>query len=111
MYFKLLYYGFQEGPSVERLGKLQDRRNKATRVQIGTLRLVGNKFTVTITHRLNRASDTPLLKLDKPYKNSTTREQFFQSVYFDAMRSLGFFAKPRSKPFHYAAVQYMAANS
>jgi len=110
MYFKLFYYGFQEGPSVERLGKLQDRRSKATSVQIGTLRLVGKEFRVTITHRLNRSSNTPLEKLDKPFENGTTRESFFSGVYMSAMQSLGFFAKPRSKPFHYAAVQYVAAS-
>ena len=111
MYFKLFYYGFQEGPSAKELGKLQDRRNKATRVQIGTLRLVGKEFRVTITHKLNRSSNFPLQKLDKPYENGTTRESFFRGVYRSAMQSLGFFAKPRSKPFHYAAVQYVAANS
>lgn len=111
MYFKLLYYGFQEGPSAQSLGKLQDRRSKATSVQIGTLRLVGNEFRVTITHRLNRSSNFPLQKLDKPYENGTTRESFFKGVYLSAMQSLGFFAKPRSKPFHYAAVQYVAENS
>ena len=111
MYFRLLYYGYQQGPSVKRLGKLQDRRSNATSVQIGTLRLVGKEFKVTITHRLNRSSNTPLEKLDNPYENGTTRESFFRGVYMSAMQSLGFFAKPRSKPFHYAAVRYVAENS
>ena len=109
MYFKLLYYGFQEGPSAKRLGKLQDRRSNETSVQIGTLRLVGKEFKVTITHRLNRSSSTPLEKLKEPYENGSTRENFFRSVYLNAMQSLGFFAKPRAKPFHYAAVRYVAA--
>lgn len=107
MYFRLFYYGYQEGPSVKKLGKLQDRRNDTTRVQIGTLRLVGNEFRVNITHRLNRSSSTPLQLLEEPYENGTTNDNFFDDVYMDAMRSLGFFAKPRSKPFHYAAVRYV----
>ena len=110
-YFRLLYYGYQEGSSMQRLGKLQDRRTKATSVQIGTLRLVGNEYRVTITHRLNRSSRMPLERLDKPYENGTINDRFFRGVYLSAMQSLGFFAKPRAKPYHYAAIQYVATTS
>ena len=107
IHYQLFYYGYQVGSSMKTLGKLQDKRNDQTRVQIGKLEAVGNELRVTLTHRLNRFSDTPLEELETPYQNGSTVEKFFVSTYLGAMRSLGFFAKPRSKPFHYAAVRYV----
>ena len=43
IHYQLFYYGYQAGSSMKTLGKLQDKRNDQTRVQIGKLEAVGNE--------------------------------------------------------------------
>ena len=108
--YDLYYYGFQQAPSKRafqtKRWPLKDRRNKRTRVLIGVLYKEDNKFSYSVSYRLNPANPDKLEKLETPAKNGNNKVDFMKT-YLRGMRSLGFFSRPSDRPYYYSAVRYV----
>ena len=65
-----------------------------------------NKFSYSVSYRLNPANPDKLEKLETPAKNGNNKVDFMKT-YLRGMRSLGFFSRPNDRPYYYSAVRYV----